>query len=282
MYRSYRSKQAFTLIELLVVIAIIAILAAILFPVFAQAKEAAKKTSCLSNTKQIGLGITMYGNDYDDTGPTGVDDWAWGDGWAGQVYPYIKNVGVFRCPDDNTSSIVSYAINSNFLYPMDEVFDGAHPPVSVTNGTLVAPATTILTAEVANNYYASIGWYTGPLVAAGVDYGSPGGDGVYSVGICTPNEWTCQYATGLTVNSDPAVDSQYFTTPPTGRHTNGANYSFADGHSKFVLPGQVSAGYLDEASWGIPCGNNDGNGGANSALQEQLGQCNVAVSYNIY
>ena len=61
--------RAFTLIELLVVIAIIAILAAILFPVFAQAKEAAKKTQCLSNLKQIGLGATMYATDSDDLLP---------------------------------------------------------------------------------------------------------------------------------------------------------------------------------------------------------------------
>src|ERR1700678_194618 len=64
-------KHAFTLIELLVVIAIIAILAAILFPVFAQAKAAAKKASCLSNTKQVGLGWIMYADDYDDMMPNG-------------------------------------------------------------------------------------------------------------------------------------------------------------------------------------------------------------------
>jgi len=93
---------AFTLIELLVVIAIIAILAAILFPVFAQAKEAAKRTSCLSNTKQAGLSFLMYCNDADDTSPTveeyfaplGVVDY-----WQ-LLQPYTKNTGIFLCPDD--------------------------------------------------------------------------------------------------------------------------------------------------------------------------------------
>src|ERR1700677_1343177 len=86
-------KKAFTLIELLVVIAIIAILAAILFPVFAQAKEAAKKTSCLSNMKQLGLADIMYVNDHDDTYPYfDMDNATWdgtdvvGFSWGGQPY----------------------------------------------------------------------------------------------------------------------------------------------------------------------------------------------------
>lgn len=102
-------KRAFTLIELLVVIAIIAILAAILFPVFAQAKEAAKRTSCLSNTKQAGLAYVMYYNDYDDTTPTVVETYnfvsAGGYGvtdyWE-LINPYTKNTQIFLCPDDTT------------------------------------------------------------------------------------------------------------------------------------------------------------------------------------
>jgi len=95
-----RKRRGFTLIELLVVIAIIAILAAILFPVFAQAKQAAKKTADLSNMKQIGLGFMMYAADYDDTAPfnrvvaNGGDWWtARMLNWKDLTYPYIKNGG---------------------------------------------------------------------------------------------------------------------------------------------------------------------------------------------
>jgi prepilin-type N-terminal cleavage/methylation domain-containing protein/prepilin-type processing-associated H-X9-DG protein len=100
------SKKAFTLIELLVVIAIIAILAAILFPVFAQAKEAAKKTTCLSHSKEIGTGIMLYIGDYDDTylkgyyyeldGPTAGRRVQ----WEYTLQPYIKSVQMFKCPTD--------------------------------------------------------------------------------------------------------------------------------------------------------------------------------------
>ena len=103
-------KKAFTLIELLVVIAIIAILAAILFPVFAQAKEAAKKTSCLSNNRQLGIGIMLYLNDNDDRYP-GNDQWvpAASNSNAGDprmpfdmmIMPYVKNEKIFSCPSDS-------------------------------------------------------------------------------------------------------------------------------------------------------------------------------------
>ncbi len=108
-------RRGFTLIELLVVIAIIAILAAILFPVFAQAREAARKTACLSNGKQMALGMTMYSQDYDERFPrvwtpkfgpvnNGARD------WKDDIYPYIKNVPVYRCPS-RTAQYPGYGYN---------------------------------------------------------------------------------------------------------------------------------------------------------------------------
>jgi len=99
----HRRKSAFTLIELLVVIAIIAILAAILFPVFAQAREKARAISCLSNLKQIGLSVAMYVQDYDETYPYAVND-CWWYAWPSTVQPYVKSLQVFRCPDDGDNT----------------------------------------------------------------------------------------------------------------------------------------------------------------------------------
>jgi prepilin-type N-terminal cleavage/methylation domain-containing protein/prepilin-type processing-associated H-X9-DG protein len=96
-----RGRSAFTLIELLVVIAIIAILAAILFPVFAQAREKARQSSCTSNAKQIGTALLMYAQDYDEQYPSafyGFSASGTSLGWPVLAQPYIKNVQVFRCP----------------------------------------------------------------------------------------------------------------------------------------------------------------------------------------
>ena len=104
-------KRAFTLIELLVVIAIVAILAAILFPVFARAKEAAKKTVCVSQVKQIGMAWLLYGGDYDDTlmrvsVGAGTERTYWWGRWDGAIlhpsqgllFPYIKSTALDACP----------------------------------------------------------------------------------------------------------------------------------------------------------------------------------------
>jgi len=102
------NRRAFTLIELLVVIAIIAILAAILFPVFAQAKMAAKKTSALSNSKQLGLSVMMYMNDVDDKFPVGSGEcWYYplDNGGAWDTQPYVKNLPVLRDPSDPLTQV---------------------------------------------------------------------------------------------------------------------------------------------------------------------------------
>jgi prepilin-type N-terminal cleavage/methylation domain-containing protein/prepilin-type processing-associated H-X9-DG protein len=94
-------RKGFTLIELLVVIAIIAILAAILFPVFAQAREKARQTSCASNLRQLGLGAMMYLQDYDNRYvPWYGENPTNGKGWSSLLMPYVKNEQMFACPSD--------------------------------------------------------------------------------------------------------------------------------------------------------------------------------------
>lgn len=167
-------KAAFTLIELLVVIAIIAILAAILFPVFAQAKEAAKKSTCISNMKQIGTSSMLYMQDYDDTlppsayitAPVAPDPrprvWAVYD----LVQPYLKNVQLFVCPSGapgidwtarlnllnmtpaGTFSRVSYipnlgALGENFCAPFLPAGIRKYTPVT-SDTAMPAPAETIM------------------------------------------------------------------------------------------------------------------------------------------
>ena len=123
-------RRGFTLIELLVVIAIIAILAAILFPVFARAREKARQTSCLSNLKQIGLAFLMYAQDYDETflygrGMNYADTGGWGahaavdeyNDWPVFVYPYVKNAQVFNCPSAHKDATL--AIENNYGWNYD-------------------------------------------------------------------------------------------------------------------------------------------------------------------
>ena len=159
--QSVNLRSAFTLIELLVVIAIIAILAAILFPVFAQAKAAAKKTACLSNSKQIGISLYLYLNDSDDTlpmanyansptnTPSAFSYLSGGAGgfvapnWADLVQPYAKNYQIFKCPDDSSGPLInsgvtvpgyplSFALNFYFFRNPTGFFG------SVSGGTLDA------------------------------------------------------------------------------------------------------------------------------------------------
>ena len=171
-------KLAFTLIELLVVIAIIAILAAILFPVFAQAKEATKKTQSISNLKQIGLAWTIYSGDYDDTlmrvrivsSPAVINYW-WGsfNGTVlreeeGLLYPYTKGKGVQQDPSfpNRLRSVVGftgYGYNYDYLSPSTySPPTWAETPVAVSATAVGSPSETVAFAACAriNNWSSSV------------------------------------------------------------------------------------------------------------------------------
>jgi len=160
-----KKRTGFTLIELLVVIAIIAILAAILFPVFAQAREQARMSTCLSNFKQMGLGVMMYVQDWDETYPTSLLHALPGGGdcgqkiitWKSETAPYVKNLGVYKCPsnkhnnqpdetkgDDSVGLPVfpiSYAYSGSALWSGDT---GQKP---ITLGMVTEPARFIMLVE---------------------------------------------------------------------------------------------------------------------------------------
>jgi prepilin-type N-terminal cleavage/methylation domain-containing protein/prepilin-type processing-associated H-X9-DG protein len=124
-------RSGFTLIELLVVIAIIAILAAILFPVFAKAREKARQASCESNLKQLGLAALMYAQDYDEKVPcTEPPCWpananygpsAW---WFALIQPYVKNTQLFNCPSDKTGGMHVYCDNTKCVGSGGILFGG--------------------------------------------------------------------------------------------------------------------------------------------------------------
>lgn len=149
-------RKAFTLIELLVVIAIIAILAAILFPVFAQARQAAKKTADLSNCKQIGLALEMYSGDNDTMLPqayyykNGVGSSGGYAHWSGLCQPYIKNWDLFKSPGDKTGGMAptNFSTATNNLgkgYPAGQVpqnnadLDLQAPRLSYTANEMLLP-----------------------------------------------------------------------------------------------------------------------------------------------
>lgn len=118
-----REACGFTLIELLVVIAIIAILAAILFPVFAQAREKARQTACLSNMRQMGMGVQMYAQDYDEDLPLAATATDTGFlNWHNLVDPYVKNQQIWICPSANApirdiygNPVCHYGYNAFYL-----------------------------------------------------------------------------------------------------------------------------------------------------------------------
>lgn len=141
-------RTGFTLIELLVVIAIIAILAAILFPVFAKAREKARQTSCLSNVKQIALGILQYAQDYDErfcmsyNDDVGAACWRH---WEEQIMPYCKNSQMFVCPSNQLNFTANGGLVIGASYATNNwVTGGSHGAADNSIGQITAPAETML------------------------------------------------------------------------------------------------------------------------------------------
>jgi len=212
---TYR-RSGFTLIELLVVIAIIAILAAILFPVFARAREKARQTSCLSNVKQITLGMLMYAGDYDEMWPVAYYysadwmqeyawdfhvDWAAGSWSLGLIGPYMKNAQINQCPTVKSLQTwgrpaTGYAYNTSYI--------GRGPlepqPIPSSIGDVQAPSETALVAD-------SAYWSPGPPAGlAGNNFLRSPLDPFYTA-----------YAVGPNVHF---------------RHNGAANVGYCDGHAK--------------------------------------------------
>ncbi len=253
--RKYRPmKKAFTLIELLVAIAIIAILAAILFPVFAQAREKARQTACLSNVKQLSLGLMQYVQDFDETYPTAVIGgsaaisavqpsaytWAWA------IHPYLKNEQIFSCP----SAIDTPARKSNFgasqdiarsYYPILHF----HPPVAVTSGVEGAsPSGQIALDEPT----AVMNDYDTPTTLPDVTRAS---ETVWLVeaGSILPDGTTSQVMAfhGVSVTQrDRYISGGDQLSRLSRRHSGGMNWAFADGHAKWYRPDSTVS--LNDAS----------------------------------
>lgn len=294
-------KKAFTLIELLVVIAIIAILAAILFPVFAQAKQAAKKSSDLSNMKQINTAIQMYLGDADDVYPQAYyynNDNNSANGytqWSGTVSPYVKNLQIFVSPldpnrglaptnfvgnnrgfgypsgqtsqyplQDNQAPRLSYIANSLVMPrkrrsadPMNVIGAGVvdEPASTITVATMTFSPTCINdsssasgTAFKTHRSMNSIKLASGSRFA-GEDPAEINNAFYYTV---TPQEAAARWAS-CKLSTDSTADAMKFHIGyiQSDSAAGGANYSFGDGHSKFLKPSTTlnPTNYL----WGKRC-----------------------------
>lgn len=196
--------RGFTLIELLVVIAIIAILAAILFPVFAKAREAARASSCRSNLKQIGTSMMMYVQDYDETiGHTWIND-PNNNSWKYYLQPYIKNQGVYICP----SAAQKFAANT---FGSNYGFYGALGSKSLA--TLQVPADTLMFCDAS---------YSNKPDPANAETWQE----------TTNTDWEVGYNRTFTGTAPGGCCQGDTNRLAIGRHSNQCNIVFADGHVK--------------------------------------------------
>jgi prepilin-type N-terminal cleavage/methylation domain-containing protein/prepilin-type processing-associated H-X9-DG protein len=236
-------KRAFTLIELLVVIAIIAILAAILFPVFAKARDAARASSCRSNMKQILTGCMMYSQDYDEKM---LSSWANyqinGNDvhWMGMILPYTKNTGIYHCPSFN-SSVEPNPINpQNTSYGNNHSFFGWGQDGAVSMAAVAAPADTIYYTERPQRSWAAF------AVNPDDDGGLTRNEG---------NSTDCSdcirsYTQCSSCPSPPGACCSAVTVGAV--HSGQCIIGFADGHVKSMKPSQATLPFFVAAERGGP------------------------------
>ena len=257
------NRKGFTLIELLIVVTIISIIAAILFPAFSRVREKARQSACTSNLRQLGLGFMQYTQDNDERFPPGVANITtssstktFGHGWGSQVYPYVKSVGVYDCPNDRMMSgitnptppltRVSYALNTAVVNVSPYGIERALAKFNV-------PTKTVLLLEVTGNCQAYLNPPSGqeyPAInsANPNDYWSPASPGYEGRMVArTSGLAGGLFATGCTgqrsaANCTVGTAGALFHDDE-GWHSGGANYLLADGHVKWYRGTQVSSGY---------------------------------------
>lgn len=222
-----RQRRGFTLIELLVVIAIIAILAAILFPVFAKAREKARQTSCLNNLKQLSLAALQYAQDYDERFPAlqvgpymnvpqmpPYNDWGWQSGYGYWysfmfvLYPYVKNTQVYQCPSNNYSNCgITYAPAANARDAAGNMIDYLDLPQKLA--AFQTPAQSMLLTEVGNGGGP-------PYVLSDVYYAcaAPHNEGANIAYVDGHAKWTRMNWGNIPPPWRPAYDASFSCYPP--------------------------------------------------------------------